>query len=143
MPTRTGFLGSRTLPPARQERNIRIGPNNWMEIDMNTNIRVLMIACALFGAATVAAAADATDGASAPASAASAIKHAAKKTGHAIAHGASEVATGTEHVASEAATGTAHAAHRAASGVRKELHKLPKGASAANPEASADKKGGQ
>jgi hypothetical protein len=116
--------------------------NNLMEPDMQTTLRALMITCALLGAVSVACAADA-EGATAPASAASAIKHAAKKTGHAIAHGASEVATGTEHVASEAATGTAHAAHRAASGIRKEAHKLPKGASAVSPEASPDKKGGQ
>jgi hypothetical protein len=116
--------------------------NNWMEIEMNLNIRALMITGALMGFVSVVAAAE-TDGATAPASAASAIKHAARKTGHAIAHGASEVATGTEHVASEAATGTAHAAHRAASAVRREAHKIPKGASAVNPEASPDKKGGQ
>jgi hypothetical protein len=99
--------------------------------DMNTKFRALTIACALLGAVSMVAAAE-TDGATAPASAASAIKHAARKTGHAIAHGASEVATGT-----------AHAAHRAASAVRTEAHKLPKGASAVNPQSSPDKKGGQ
>lgn len=109
---------------------------------MNMKIRALTMTCALLGAVSMATAAE-TDGATAPASAASAIKHAAKRTGHAIAHGASEVATGTEHVASEAATGTAHAAHRAASAVRREAKKIPKGASAVNPEASPDKKGGQ
>ncbi len=109
---------------------------------MTMNIRAMVIACASLGTLSMAVAAE-TDGATAPASAASAIKHAAKKTGHAIAHGASAVATGTAHVASEAVTGTAHAAHRAASAVRREVHKLPKGASAVNPEASPDKKGGQ
>ena len=109
---------------------------------MTMTIRALTMTCALLGAVSLATAAE-TDGATAPASAASAIKHAAKATGHAIAHGASAVATGTEHVASEAATGTAHAAHRAASAVRHEAHKLPKGASAVDPEKSADKKGGQ
>ena len=94
---------------------------------MNMTVRALTMTCALLGAVSLATAAE-TEGATAPASAASAIKHAAKKTGHAIAHGASEVATGT-----------AHAAHRAASAIRK----LPKGASAVDPEKSPDKKGGQ
>ena len=98
---------------------------------MTMTIRALTMTCALLGAVSLATAAE-TDGATAPASAASAIKHAATRTGHAIAHGASE-----------AATGTAHAAHRAASAVRREAHKLPKGASAVDPEKSADKKGGQ
>jgi hypothetical protein len=94
----------------------------WPEtyLEHNMNFRTLSIAAALVGVASIASAAD---GATAPASAASAVKHAAKATGHAISHGASEVATGTEHVASEAATGTAHAAHRAASGVKHAAHK--------------------
>jgi hypothetical protein len=102
-----------------------------MEIEMTMTVRALTMTFALLGAVSLANAAE-SEGATAPASAASAIKHAARKTGHAIAHGASEVATGT-----------AHAAHRAASAVRTEAHKLPKGASAVDPEKSADKKGGQ